>query len=58
MRELTYKTITSIEKPCVNLFVGGKKVVAIENGWNITETAVGYDNDGTKQRLIITVDKD
>lgn len=56
--KLNLETIVSIEKPCKELYVVGKKVVAIENGWNITEVTIGSDNDGTRRILIITVDKD
>ena len=56
--KLNLETIVSIEKPCKEIYVVGKKVVTIENGWNITEATIGSDNDGTRRRLIITVDKD
>lgn len=58
MSELTYETVDLTEKPCVNIFIAGKKVVTIANGWNITEVTIGSDNDKTRRRLIITVDKD
>lgn len=56
--ELDFTTIVSIEKPCKEIFVRDEKVVTIANGWNITEVTVGNDNNGTRRRLIITVDKD
>ena len=58
MRELTYRTLDSLAKPLHSICVAGKKVVTIEDGWNITEVTIGNDNDGTRRRLIITVDKD
>lgn len=55
---LNMETIVSIEKPCREVYVDGKKVVTIENGWNIAEVTIGSDNDRTKRRLIITADKE
>ena len=58
MRELTYKTLGSLAKPLRYICVAGKKVVTIADGWNITGVTIGSDNEGTRRRLIITVDKD
>lgn len=56
MRELTYNTLDLIDRETI--YIAGNKVVSIGKGWNITEVTIGSDNDGTRRRLIITVDRD